>query len=188
MQETARINTFRALRRPEYYFRPSLLWRRIRRDSLCARNAVQLAWGLPIEVDAKAWIGIDIINIGTHDRVVPEAIWRLLDSGEQAIDIGANTGQNASIMALKSGPQGHVTAFEPGPEQECRELATLPAGADRDSAPGAVGSDVEIDMTTLDDYASFAGEIGLIKIDVEGHEGAVMEGAAMLLADSRHYF
>jgi len=116
VQETARINTFRALRRPEYYFRPSLLWRRIRRDSLCARNAVQLAWGLPIEVDAKAWIGIDIIKIGTHDRVVPEAIWRLLDSGEQAIDIGANIGQNASIMALKSGPQGHVTAFEPGPE------------------------------------------------------------------------
>ena len=67
-------------------------------------------------MDAKAWIGIDIINIGTHDRVVPEAIWRLLDSGEQAIDIGANIGQNASIMALKSGPQGHVTAFEPGPE------------------------------------------------------------------------
>ena len=40
-------------------------------------------------------------------------------------------------------------------------------------------------MTTLDDYASFAGEIGLIKIDVEGHEGAVMEGAAMLLAGRR---
>src|ERR1035438_5284679 len=110
-----KIRLFEAIRRPEYLFNPRQIWRRLRRHSLCARNAIQLAWGLPVEVDPSSCVGLDVINIGLHDRVVTEAICRLLDPHEVAFDVGANIGQNVSMMALVLGPRGRVVAFEPGP-------------------------------------------------------------------------
>src|ERR1035438_2469227 len=93
-----------AIGRPEYLFNPRQIWRRLRRHSLCARNAIELAWGLPVEVDPSSCVGLDVINIGVHDRVVAEAIYRLLDPSEVAFDVGANIGQNVSMMALVLGP------------------------------------------------------------------------------------
>jgi FkbM family methyltransferase len=110
------LKVLRFIERPEYFFRPSQIWRRLRKNSLFAGQAVQLAWGLPMELDIRSHVGVDILNLGVYDRVVPEAIYRLSDPGEVALDIGANIGQNASIMALTLGPQGRVVAFEPGPE------------------------------------------------------------------------
>jgi FkbM family methyltransferase len=217
------MQLLRVIQRPEFFFNPRQVWRRLRKNSLVKRNAVQLAWGLPIELDPATYIGVDIVNIGVHDRVVPEAIWRLLDPGEQAFDIGANIGQNTSIMALKAGPRGRVVAFEPGPLASrlltrnverwgsyqlspisvvrqgvsCRvglgvlhEAADLGAFSLEDQPVRAVdiapnGAKIEIDLITLDAYAISAGEIGLIKIDVEGHEQAVLQGAAHILNERR---
>ncbi len=218
------MNLLRAIGRPEYLFRPSQVWRRLRRNSLRSRNAVKLAWGLGIEVDPNSHVGVDILNIGVYDRVVAEAICRLSEPGELAFDIGANIGQNASLMALVVGPQGSVVAFEPGPEASrlltknvaswmqynlapitvvrkglssrtgaglLHESVDLGGFSLEDQAPGlpriapegAVG--VEIQLTTLDDFSHQSGEIGLIKIDVEGHEWAVLEGAAQILRQKR---
>jgi FkbM family methyltransferase len=179
---------------------------------------VQLAWGLPIEVDPEAWVGKDIVNIGLHDRLVPEAIWRLLDPGELAFDVGANVGQNASMMALKLGPGGRVVAFEPGPEalrlltrnvagwQRYRlsPISVVPKGVSSRNGAGVLyeapelggfsledcpahplellpnGARFDVHLITLDSYA-MEDQIGLIKIDVEGHEGAVLEGAGRIL-------
>ena len=94
------LKVLRAIERPEYFFRPSQIWRKLRKNSLFAGQAVQLAWGLPVEVDIGSHVGIDILNLGVYDRVVAEAICRLSDTGEPAFDIGANIGQNASMMAL----------------------------------------------------------------------------------------
>jgi predicted KAP-like P-loop ATPase len=69
---------------------------------------------LPVEIDPISHVGEDILNLGVYDRVVAEAIFRLLDPSEQAIDVGANIGQNVSIMALVAGRRGRVVAFEPG--------------------------------------------------------------------------
>src|SRR5580693_4297831 len=110
-----RMRLWEGIRRPEYLYHPRQIWRRLRRRSLCARNAVQLAWGLPVELDPQSHVGLDIINIGVYDKVVAEAICRLSDPEEVAFDVGANIGQNASIMALAVGPRGRVVAFEPGP-------------------------------------------------------------------------
>src|SRR5258708_3175620 len=55
---------------------------------------------LPVEFDRRSPVGVDILNLGVYDRVVPEAIYRLSDAGEIALDIGANIRQNASMMAL----------------------------------------------------------------------------------------
>lgn len=214
------MRPFKAIRRPEYLFNPRQIWRRLWRHSLCEGNAIQLAWGLPVEVDPISGVGLDIINIGVSDRVVAEAIWRLLDPGETAFDIGANIGQNASIMALVVGPRGRVVAFEPGPTawsiltrnvqswapydlapitvvrqglssqigegllHEAIDLGGFsledqPPGPPRIAPPGARG--IKVELTTLDEFVSQSSGIGLMKIDVEGHELAVLDGAARIL-------
>jgi len=219
---TAPLRFWRCVQRPEYFFRPSQIWRRLRRNSFSG-SEVWLAWGLPVEVDLFSMAGGDIWNLGIHDRIVPEAICRLLDSGERAFDIGSHAGQNASMMALAAGPLGRVTAFEPAdrawhmlsrsvekwrayrlaPIDPIRKgvgsrsgtqvlhetgdpggftLQAAPVGVNRflEGKPGA-----EIEITALDPYLSGSQTAGLIKIDVEGHELAVLEGASRILAGRR---
>ena len=50
------------------------------------------------------------------DLAVSEALWRLLDPGALALDVGANIGFMTNLMAWRSGPCGRVLAFEPHPE------------------------------------------------------------------------
>jgi FkbM family methyltransferase len=217
-----RFRFWRFVQRPEYFLRPSQIWRRLRRSSFSA-SEFRLAWGLPAEVDLRSSVGIEIRNMGIHDRIVPETICRLLDPGEQGFDLGSHVGQNASMMALAAGPAGRVTAFEPALEaaevlsrnigrwsayrlapielvrkgvssgsgtrllretddRGSRTLEATPAGGQRflEGEPGA-----EIELTTLDQYLPEDETAGLIKIDVEGHELAVLEGARRILAERR---
>ena len=215
------MKLLRGLQRPEYFFRPGQLWRRMRRDAVLTRGEVRLSWGLPIRIDPSCVIGRDILNLGLYDRVVPETICRLLDAGEWALDVGANIGQNASIMALVAGPRGYIVAFEPHPTV-CHILrenvvswhpydlapidtvqkglsssvgkASLYEGQDffsgnRGSAslevPRAVVRTHEIDVTTLDEFLAVNATIGLAKLDVEGHEHAVLLGGRELLRTGR---
>ena len=218
------MNIFRALQRPEYFWRPRQVWRRLRRDAILARNQVRVAWELPFELDPASHVGNDILNHGVSDIVVTEAILRLLDPGEEAIDVGANIGLTVSMMALALGPKGHAIAFEPGPES-WRILTTNVAAwagydlapisivrkglSDRtgsasmhesidlggfsleDEPPGPVrirpegSSGITIELTTLDAFLPGNSGIGLIKIDVEGHELQVLEGAKRLLEQKR---
>ena len=80
-----------------------------------------LPWGLSICVDVEDIIGRTIWNTGVYELGVSEAIWRLLDPGDTALDIGANIGYMTSIMALRVGPGGSVNSFEPHPGV-CRTL------------------------------------------------------------------
>jgi FkbM family methyltransferase len=213
---------WRVVERPEYFFRPAQIWKRLRRKSFSVPE-VWLAWGLPVEVDLDSMAGGDIWNLGVHDRIVPEAICRLLDPGERAFDIGSHVGQDASMMALAAGPLGSVTAFEPAPRMSdmlrrsierwrAYRLAPIelvgvgvsarsgtrvlretndpggftvedaPVGENRfvDRSPG-----VEIAVTALDPFLPEGETAALMKIDVEGHELAVLEGAARILAGRR---
>jgi FkbM family methyltransferase len=214
------MKVIRAILRPEYQYRPVQLWRRLRRRALLARGDVRLAWGLPIQIDMPGYVSTDILNLGIYDRIVPEAICRLLEPGEWAIDAGANIGQNTSIMALVAGPQGRVLAFEPqpvlwqllqhnvenwhsymlAPIQPVQKALSSQAGmaylyeddhfaANKGSAslevPSAVVRKHAVVLTTLD--ACIPGDIaiGLAKLDVEGHERTVLQGAEHLLASGR---
>ena len=216
------MNGLPIIKRPEYVLRPRQLWRRLRRDAILARNQVRLAWELPIEVALPSHVGTDIRNLGIYDRVVAEAICRLLDDGEQAFDIGANIGQNVSLMALMAGKRGRAVAFEPGPRAWSILSRNLEAWSQYDLAPIAAvqkavssrigtarlheyvdigqcsledhppgertpleGSGVEIELTTLDSFVPSGADVGLIKIDVEGHELSVLEGARRLLEQKR---
>jgi FkbM family methyltransferase len=176
--------------------------------------------GIAGGVGSSIACGLDIINIGVYDKVVAEAICRLSDPEEVALDIGANIGQNASIMALMVGSHGRVVAFEPGPtawemltrnverwaafelapitvirkglssrigDGLLRESLDLGGFSLEDDAPSEVmvarehSRGIRVELTTLDDFLSQSAKIGLTKIDVEGHELAVLEGSKRIL-------
>lgn len=115
----ALINPFRLFTRPEYLFRPSQVAHRFGRlisgtppgDFL----TVTLPWGAPLRVRHREVIGANIWCYGLFDLIVAEAITRLMDESEVALDIGANIGQMTSLMRCRAGQKGRVHAFEPHP-------------------------------------------------------------------------
>ncbi len=102
---------------PEYTLRPRQVFFRLlyplRRKKESVR--VGLPWGARITVHPSENIGRTICNRGIYETLVAEAIARLLDCGETGVDVGANVGQMASLMARKVGPSGTVVCFEPCP-------------------------------------------------------------------------
>src|SRR5579872_1276544 len=111
-------NIFNFLKRPEYVLRPHQALRRLRRFRRPAqvKEVVELPWGALVIVHPRENVGSDIFHYGIFDRIVPEAIYRLAADGEWAMEVGANIGQNCSLMAYRTGPGGRVIAFEPHPE------------------------------------------------------------------------
>ena len=127
-------------------------------------------------------------------------------AGWVCLDIGANVGAIALVLAKRCGPQGRVYAFEPGPPNLARlrenlklnpELAArcevIAAGvgdcagelwwAEEKNNPGnallaSAGTD-RVRVLTVDDFVRerSVNRIDLIKIDVEGMELKVMQGA-----------
>jgi len=111
-------NIFNYLKHPEYVFRPQQVLRRLRRILKAPQQEeiIRLPWGARVKVRPNENIGSDIFHYGIFDRVVPEAICRLLDGNETAVEVGANIGQNFSLMAFQTTPAGRAIAFEPHPE------------------------------------------------------------------------
>jgi len=91
------------------------LYRRLRAAHVDPALPVALPWGLPITTKPGCLMCRDILHLGVFETRIPEAIWRLLDRGELAVDAGANIGQNTSLMALAAGPTGRVHAVEAHP-------------------------------------------------------------------------
>lgn len=71
---------------------------------------------MPIRCFAHDSIGLTIQQLGVFELVVAEALWRLADPGETALDIGANVGQMTALLARRVGHGGTVLAFEPNDE------------------------------------------------------------------------
>lgn len=135
-----------------------------------------------------------------------------------AIDVGANVGQSASVMAYAVGPKGEVLALEPNPHCVTQlELGAAPNVKIFQSGAGAASGDMVLhiplgaDNERMDQLGSVhASEsvnnvetilvkiepldvlekqvslpVSLIKIDVEGFELEVIEGADGLLKKHR---
>jgi len=212
----------RLLDKPEFWYRPRQILSRclyaMRTPPRGSKVSVTLPWGLQIHCNP---VGRAISTQGLYDLVVSKTICRLLDSGELAIDVGANIGYMSGLMAWRSGPRGRVLAFEPSSAIRPTLMANLqqwkqdPALAPIDlhlSAvsdvtgtavlryPGAfaqnegvasleldhsVGRTETVTCVTLDSVLDPSQKVGVMKIDVEGHELAVLKGARELLAAKR---
>lgn len=141
----------------------------------------------------------------------------LLAPGEVMIDGGANIGLFTVLAAARVGPDGRVIACEPSPTTaallranierngfdwvEAREVALAetpgrlrmhvfdPGSGFSSFAPATSGSQVEVDVTTLDELAGDVLEqVKLVKLDIEGAEARALRGAPRLLDGPRPDF
>ena len=110
--------TIAGLLKPEYMSRPSQIlrraWRGVCRPPATAR--VRLPWGSILQINPGETIGRLIYLTGVFDLAVTEALWRLTDPGDTAIDVGGNIGYTACLFARRVGNAGMVHVFEPHPE------------------------------------------------------------------------
>lgn len=132
------------------------------------------------------------------ERFVEERslVERLVGPGMTVVDVGANIGYFALLFYRHVGPQGRIICFEPEPANveelkrnqrrnglENVEVVEVAVGAQKTKVAFAKGKNgkvkksgsLTVPQVTIDDQISEP--VDMIKIDVEGYEGAVLEGA-----------
>jgi FkbM family methyltransferase len=170
--------------------------------------------GLRLHVDkADSSVSMPLAR-GHYENHVLTFFKGFLREGMHVVDAGANIGLYSLLAARLVGPGGHVWSFEPNSEN-CRlllagaldngldnlSLHPLALGNERGytyftSALGSNGGVLEqakrsvmhpscriVPMARLDDFA--LPRVDLLKMDVEGAEGLVMQGARDLIARCR---
>ncbi|MBY0371388.1 FkbM family methyltransferase, partial [bacterium] len=151
------------------------------------------------------------ILFGAYDQELALAASQYLKKGGTAIDVGANVGATAFVLARQVGEQGRVHCFEPGPgfAARLRRNLELNPALQRALEVHEVGlSDKpdtllwsedplfpgngffgkrgrEIPVVTLDTALPNLERLDFVKIDVEGMEHKVLAGAKALLARHR---
>jgi FkbM family methyltransferase len=147
---------------------------------------------------------------GSYEPDLTALFVRMIRPGSVIFDIGAHIGYYSLLASTLSGPRGRVVAFEPDPRNlrflrqhiRMNRLATvdvLPvAAADRQgeaafefgtgSGTGRLAShgDLRVTTTTVDAVAADRGLApGFLKVDVEGAEARLLEGATETLRSAR---
>jgi FkbM family methyltransferase len=150
--------------------------------------------------------------VGHYELPIQEALVRSLGPGMVFFDIGANAGFFTLVGAKRVGSSGRVVAFDPMPEnidsireqielnnlKNCRaELLALgevegvaPFCFDRPGSsiahlgsPSDGEQSIDVRVTTLDSISENNWIPDFIKMDVEGAEVRVLEGARRLLRE-----
>lgn len=210
-----------SLNKPQYIYRPRQLLRRLtyREDRWGADDTAfaTLPWGHVLECWPTELLGSSVMRTGIYDLAVTEALVRLADEGDQAVDVGANVGHMSSALAHAVGKTGRVTSFEPHPvvaailrrnlarwhaqesvaALEFREAAvsdrdgTVTLINDSDFAYNRGTSRVVAEVANAHDVyqvqavrldRTISSRVGVLKLDAEGHEGAILRGAESLLS------
>ena len=195
--------------KPWFVFRPSQVVRRLTFRPTSAYRRLTVAWGEQLLALDDEHIGRCLGTTGIYDLAVSELLFRLIQPGDLVIDAGANIGY-MSVLAATAG--AHVIAFEPNPATPARSFdrtsarvakcapshwarGVIPASlippdpAAHNNGLGRLGSDAEpgavpVQVDTLDDELQ-GRSVAILKIDVEGAEHAVLEGAANALKGRR---
>jgi FkbM family methyltransferase len=170
--------------------------------------AMKTAWGAEIIADPSQAIGYSILANGIYDLAVSEALARLIGPKSLVVDAGANIGY-MSVLARYAAINARIVAFEPHPATfamlvqntqgraiEQHQLALGPAvgTAELEMPTGFESNDglarivtarngqptITVEVTTLDRMFRNI-PIDVLKLDVEGFELKVLEGAKELL-------
>ncbi len=214
------------LNRPEYIYQPAKLLRRVLSKNAKFKGVkiVCLPWRLPLEVDCSDVIGITIAHHGVFELPVVETIFRLVDSSDVFLDVGANLGYMTSV-AVAAGSKRTIS-FEPHPVLFARlsrnvrlwrkarpdiaervevleeavsstsgtALLRIPLGTfqlnnglatlEPMQAANMVES-IRVATVTLDEIVAQFGPIGVLKLDIEGHELKAFSASRGSLAAGR---
>jgi FkbM family methyltransferase len=161
-----------------------------------------------MEVDPTESFGSGVARSGVHELAVTEAIWRLAEPGDLALDVGANAGYFSGLLSTRCRA---VWAFEPHPtvgERLARNAAHWPqvtvhrvAVSDREgtatlaepdwfarnsgTATITGGDDGAKVFTVTIDATIGTEHVGVMKIDIEGHEYPALRGAERALSEQR---
>jgi FkbM family methyltransferase len=208
----------RLTNKPHYLWRPRQMVRRAvraRRPAAGPTLMLPLPWGASLECFSGDAIASSIARSGVYDLLMTEALFRLADPGETAVDAGGNVGYASSALAAAVGAAGRVLAVEPHPavhallarnagrwKREAPALAPIelcPLALSEERGQGALATgatfeanrgtatlapefrpfaaaQVAVPLVTLDELAARR-PIGVLKLDVEGHELEVLKGA-----------
>ncbi len=157
----------------------------------------------------------ELSDTGTHEPFQTEFMLQQIRPGDTVLDIGANIGYYTLLFARQVGPQGCVFAFEPDPRnfallklnvrQNGYTNVTLVQKAVAAQSgqlrlfrnPGDRGDhriydsnerreSVAVEVVTLDEFfADHRGRIAFAKMDIQGAEGAAIEGMKQVLSRNR---
>lgn len=140
-----------------------------------------------------------------HVNHVERFFRRYLKPGDAVIDVGANVGQYTMVCAVSVGPSGRVYAVEPSPrvfsylegniaENRLDHVQAFNCALgesdgvlqfsdeSQDDRNGVVASGAQqVPVRRLDALPIAEASIALLKIDVEGYEKFVLDGATALL-------
>jgi FkbM family methyltransferase len=194
--------------KPWFIFRPLQVLRRLTYSPTSTHRHLPVAWGGHLLALDDDHIGRCLGTTGIYDLAVSELLFRLIHPGDLVVDAGANIGY-MSVLAATAG--AHVIAFEPNPAllptlrqnlgtrgdvrpvalgAERKHAVLIPADpAAHNSGLGRLGTSTEkgavpVEVETLDDELH-GRSVAILKLDVEGAEQAVLEGAASALKDGR---
>ena len=156
----------------------------------------------PANLSSQLWID-------PHGRDEALAFFRdYLEPGDFVVDVGANIGDTVLAAAMRVGSGGRVIGIEPHPRtfkylqdnvalNRAANVETINAAAGaaagtvrfsddrRDDMNHVNGGPLEVRVARLDELVSGGAEVALLKVDVEGYEKFVLEGATDLLRRTR---
>jgi FkbM family methyltransferase len=176
-------------------------------------QVVYLPWGCPIEIDTRETIGRSIWTAGVYDLAVSEVLFRLADVELLAVDAGANLGAMTGLLAATAGEvwafEPHPTVYDRLAANVARFAGIESFAACRTFQAALSDRDGEVRLETPDEFSGNQGtarvtsgngapveavrldsllagrEVGILKVDVEGHELSVLRGADDSLASGR---
>ena len=153
----------------------------------------------------KRWIAGSSTHgcwLGTYELDTQHTLGEIVQSGMTCYDCGANAGFFSLLFAYLTGPSGKVIAFEPYPEnvgyikrhvsinrltniEVCPTALGSRDGPATFSGSGSMGrlsddGELSVKCSRLDSLGFPPPDV--IKIDVEGAEGELIDGAENLLA------
>jgi FkbM family methyltransferase len=192
----------------EYFFKPTQLVKRLTRSGFEKTDSI-MPWGKSLHYNPKEDIGKAINILGIYELPLSELLFRSLKHSENFVDVGANIGYFTSLASSMDTIKS-IQSFEPHPfifeilkrnsHSEKIALYSIAASSENGSAELYIPKDfelnmgiaslekpkeeevekIEIETKPLDDILDPNLKY-CIKIDTEGHEASVLEGAHALL-------